>query len=107
MLTSNVSVLDYPADFVFNYDALLNPCCQNSDNALMLLMSMLHKMNVKEVYLAGFDGFGNASGDYCERGYEFERKESEERNRIMSQDLSYWNTMIRVQFVTPTRYVVE
>ena len=107
MLTSNVSVLDYPADFVFNYDALLNPNCQNSDNVLMLLLAILHKLDVKEVYLAGFDGFGNSTGDYCERGYEFERKEAEERNRIMSQDLNYWNTKIKVHFVTPTRYVVE
>lgn len=106
MLTSNVTVLDYPADFVFNYESLLNLNCQNSDNALMLLLSLLNKLAVQQVFLAGFDGFGNASGDYCERGYEFERQEAEQRNRIMSDDLSYWNTLVKIQFITPTRYVV-
>jgi len=106
MLTSNVSVLDYPADYVFNYEALLNPKCKNNDNALMLLLAMLHKLEVRQVHLAGFDGFGNASGDYCERGYEFEKQEAEERNRIMSEDLSYWNTLLKIDFITPTRYVV-
>ncbi len=107
MLTSNVSVLDYAADYVFNYESLLNQKCRNSDNALMLLLSMLHKLEVSEVHLAGFDGFGNISGDYCERGYEFEKQDVEQRNRIMSEDLSYWNTLIKIHFVTPTRYVVE
>lgn len=107
ILTSNVSVLDYPADYMFNYEALLNPNCQNKDNALMLLLALLYKLGVKNVHLAGFDGFGNASGDYCERGYEFEKQEADERNRIMSEDLSYWNKLTKINFVTPTRYVVK
>ena len=106
MLTSNITSLeDYQPDMVFNYESLLNHQYENVDNSLILLLSALSKIGIKNVNLAGFDGFGNPNGDYFQRSYEFYREKQADYNASMSRDLSIINEdSVRLSFVTNTRY---
>lgn len=108
ILTSNITTLDdYKPDFVFNYESLLNTSCINNDNVLVLLLSLLTKLGVKAVKLAGFDGYGNSAGDYFERSYEFQYQSDLKRNETLSADLSLLNKSIQISFITPSNYVIE
>jgi len=106
ILTSNITALDdYQPEMVFNFESLLNKQCENLDNSLVLFLSVINKLRVEKVNLAGFDGFGNPNGDYYQRSYEFHRDKNESYNDSMSRDLSLINEeFVRLNFITSTRY---
>lgn len=54
ILTSNLFDYINKSDFVFNFSKL---AYHNSDNALILLLELMKIINIKELYLCGFDGF--------------------------------------------------
>ena len=109
ILTSNITALDaYQPDWVLNYESLLNNNCEKIDNSLILTLSMLHRLGVEDVLLAGFDGFGNAGDDYYIASYDFANSDRSGFNDAMSRDLSHiHHNAIRLNFITPTRYVIE
>ncbi len=54
--TSNI--IDNSSDhFVVNYDKLLNNIGAVEDNAGLMLLSLLQKLNIVKIHLAGFDGY--------------------------------------------------
>lgn len=105
ILTSNISTLPgYSPDFVLNYESLLWPQVEKKDNTLFLLLSMLHRLGVTQVFLAGFDGFGNGQGDYYQRAYEFSHDQTEDYNATMQRDLALMAGHFDIHFLTPSYY---
>lgn len=107
LITSNITPLDFKPDYVFNYGTLLNNECENSDNALILLLNLLIKIGVKSVKLAGFDGFSADGENYYERGYDFYKDKSDELNKKISSDLKILKSRIEIKFITETKYVID
>lgn len=107
ILTSNITPLDYQPDYILNYESLLYPDAECSDNSLLLLLNALIKIGVKKVYLAGFDGFSSNKENYYDRIYEFTSNKSSERNRLISNALSKINELIQINFITQTEYCLK
>lgn len=104
--TSNVHVVDLKPDYILNFESLLIPQLDNTDNALILLLSFLVKAGVKTVSLAGFDGYKVNENNYYRRGYEvgIDNAENASRNTQIAKSLKYFMDKIQLSFVTPTLY---
>ena len=77
------------------------------DNAALMFLKVLIKINVKEVYIAGLDGFSkNVSENYFDNSLVNNSKfdEIDERNNIMSKVLKSFSRNIKINFITKTKY---
>lgn len=106
IVTSNI-----PADGVYlktKYTELLNCIEAVKDNAGMMLMKFLIGLGVKEVLLAGFDGYSyDISANYAEQQMAMFTKKAilDAMNTGMSVMLSEFAKQIRVEFLTQPRFL--
>lgn len=109
IFTSNVTPVNYQPKYILNYESLLANYSQIPDNALLLLLNFLKKVDVKRVTLAGFDGYKKNHANYYRKGYEMSISENtiELRNHQMSNALSLVNKDIKIEFLTPTLYSIK
>lgn len=107
IITSNIAENFGNENLVINYSDYLNEEPIISDNAGLMLINLLSKMNVKEVSLAGFDGFSSNSLDNY---YDSEYMNSTEFNNLIektnaiSERLNKLKDIIKINFVTESRY---
>ena len=106
LVTSNITPFARPADFVLNYSSLMTENGVNSDNALLLCISLLIKAGVNHVSLAGFDGFQANEQNYFEQEYSFSGTEcyALENNKITIAGLNELSKKIQISFVTKSIY---
>lgn len=107
ILTSNVATWDYKPNYVLNYESLLSKCQECPDNSLLLLLKALSKMNIKKVWLAGFDGFNNNDNNYYDHDYEFSSVKDHHFNEWISEALKEANQYIHLNFITRTHYDIK
>lgn len=104
--TSNID--DYPADsIVFDYFDNLAMEYENNDNALLILLNILIKANINEIYLAGFDGFNYRSKNYYndDLDYFMEKESVDKVNDLMSKYLKLYNKKIHINWLTDSNYI--
>ena len=107
IITSNITALpDFPADLTLNYSTLIDTRMNNVDNSLILVLRMLIKLGVKEVQLAGFDGFTGADTDYYSRTYNLHKESPSKLNESISADLRLLKEEIALSFITHTQYQI-
>lgn len=107
--TSNVVDIGRDIDYTFNFAEL---CIQEEsvrDNPLLLLIQILIKAGVAEVYLAGFDGYAekneaNYFKDYIP--YLYCADDVMKRNNLISSYLDKFGESIRIRSLTPSIYRV-
>ncbi len=105
--TSNITPIPgFTPYLTVNYESLVNTNLVNIDNTLMLLLSLLVKLGVKSVSLAGFDGFTDSGNDYCDRDYILHKASPSALNRSISNDLASLIHYIDLRFITPTHYSI-
>lgn len=106
--TSNVHVVDLKPDYILNFESLLIPQQEKTDNALILLLNFLVKVGVNTVSLAGFDGYKVNESNYYRKGYEVavDNADNAKRNSAMSNALRFFTDKIQLDFVTPTMYSI-
>jgi len=106
--TSNISELDYPIDYLLNYESLIQKGSEVADNVLLILLNALLKMDIYEVYLGGFDGLliDDDSDNYFERGYSFvsDKALKQSRNAAMSMSIKALSDRIKINFITTSLY---
>jgi 4-hydroxy 2-oxovalerate aldolase len=107
ILTSNITKSDIKADYRVNYSSLLG---NNSelDNAGLMFISLLIRLGVKKVELAGFDGFKYDSKDYLEFvSGSYMQKDLDYRNEKISVELWRFSQYIDIDYLTPTMYNMD
>jgi 4-hydroxy 2-oxovalerate aldolase len=106
--TSNLTPTDKPFEHVVNISDLLDRDSEYADNSLMMLLKVLMRSGVKEVNLAGFDGYSGTDDNYLDVGkeYEFAKKKADYLNNYMSGFIRSHKNDIKVNFLTSTRYDV-
>ena len=106
ILTSNITPVDYKPKYVLNYESLLVKESECQDNSLLLLLNFLKRVGVREVKLAGFDGYKLNESNYFRKGYEMSSDNNLKvmRNEQMSEALSRFNNEVKITFITPTLY---
>ena len=91
---------------VINYSSYLNDS-KMFDNVALILLNLFIKIGIKKVHFAGLDGFSNIpSENYFDNKLINNAKVSEfdERNEIMSEELSKISKYINITFITKTLY---
>jgi len=91
-----------------DYTSLILPGKPESDNAGLMLLRLMQRMNMQEVYLAGFDGFTSDIHDnYCDDSLinSSVTEVFEARNKDVREQLSMIMQQMAVHFLTPSLYV--
>lgn len=107
ILTSNISS-GYPNEINVNYIDLLNNTYAVKDNSTLMLLKLLLKLNVKEVSLAGFDGYAYDNIDnYVDKDMLLisSNKVVRDFNIGIIKVLSDLYRKIDIKFITPTKYL--
>ena len=105
--TSNVTPTAEGAfDYVLNFSTLMDRDAEFIDNSLIMLLKALIGLGVKEVALAGFDGYSAEESNYynAEHEYDFVKAKADGLNARMRAFLAETAGQIAVTFVTRSRY---
>ena len=106
--TSNVKSKDVPFSFVFTREPLLEKNESIVDNSLLMLLRLLKRCGVKELVLAGFDGYSDRDENYFNPSmeYSFIRNEASYLNRHIRDVLESEYADLKLEFLTYSRYAV-
>ena len=109
IITSNITPFDAKPEYILNYQSLLQGENRENDNALLLCLSVLCKLRVNKVILAGFDGFSKANMDYYNVSYSFAGNEDyrEKNNEKTIKGLRKLSKKITIEFLTKSLYQEE
>lgn len=105
--TSNITPLDKPFDYTVRYDYLVSENDEIWDNALVIIINLLGKMGIKEINLAGFDGFkSDVEKNYIDPSFKLSSDMaylSAVNERLTKKIAEYRKTMT-INFVTESIY---
>ena len=106
IFSSNIK--DIPKKAVrVNYSALLNDKEYVYDSSGMMLLRLLIRARVKEVSIAGFDGFKkNYLDNYCDKRFlhQEEEKTVRKKNMQMKELIKSMRKEMKINFVTHSKY---
>jgi 4-hydroxy 2-oxovalerate aldolase len=105
--TSNVTRAAGKFDFNLDYEKLIDKTAFVPDNSLLMLLRVLAKVDVKNIALAGFDGYSsNRETNYyaSEMEYQQIRQKSEELNKDVNEKLDEFRKNMNLYFITETLY---
>lgn len=107
IITSNISVGEGISYHAVDYSSYLNEEYCISDNAGLMCINLLKKAGVKDILLAGFDGFSqNLRDNYFDHSYtmEVEGEHLEEMNAAIKRKIRQLKTQMTLNFVTESAY---
>lgn len=105
--TSNVTKVSGLFDYTIEYSSLLDMNCSIIDNSLVMLLRLLKNIGVKEVQLAGFDGYtSNDTPNYFDMAmeYSFSDKQADEVNQYVIDFIEENSNELTVGYITPSLY---
>lgn len=93
-------------DYVVNFASYASKHADIIDNSALMLLKLLLAAGVKEVRIAGMDGYSEVASDYYDREWNYDFSgEAERRNRLISGELEEIGRRLKLSFVTPTAYL--
>lgn len=108
IITSNMKEAIHK-DYVINFYSIAMENKDIIDNAGLMIIKLLVKLGVKEVLLAGMDGY-NPSNPYVysdeNTHYDFS-KDATRRNELISKEIKELKKQVSISFVTKSLYDIE
>jgi 4-hydroxy 2-oxovalerate aldolase len=107
VVTSNVVKIMPYKGMVINYNGLINANYREVDISGAMAIRLLKKMDITQVYLAGFDGFSvDDRESFCNEKlyHKIDSEANELRNSSFEEQLQDLSKQIDLRFITPTRY---
>lgn len=108
IFTSNITDLPETDDVrLVNYSNLLNSGKDVFDSSGMMLLKLLVKAKVKQVGVAGLDGFKiNYLSNYCDKRflYQEDEKTIRRKNKQMREQIKLLEKEMEIHFITPSKY---
>jgi 4-hydroxy 2-oxovalerate aldolase len=105
--TSNITAQENANMIIINYSDYLNSDAIISDNAGLMLLNMLHKIGVREITLAGFDGFNlNNDSNYVDDALQnnVDNDYLTKMNTALAEQLAKLTRFMNISFLTGTKY---
>lgn len=105
---SNVTKTSGEFDYMVNNRDLLDFSAEVIDNSFIMVLKLMEKLNVRKVYLAGFDGYhGGRNQDYVNSWmeYKFNKKQAQRINEYVSQMLDTFKEKMQIVFITDSLYM--
>jgi len=105
IITSNMKEAQ-KYSFIFNYATYTSEYSEIFDNSGVMALKLLMNVGVKNVYIAGMDGYSAKKDvNYFDKRLEYDfSAEAEERNRLIGQEIKNLNHRITCHFLTPSKY---
>jgi 4-hydroxy 2-oxovalerate aldolase len=103
--TSNISYVSLKPDYVFNYQSLLENDAKIKDSAVIMLMKLLYKLNIKNINIAGFDGFSGEKENYYIKGKSLNYKIDNQTSGNLDA-LNHLPNDLNVNFITHSLYKI-
>lgn len=106
--TSNVTKTSGTFDYVLKYSSLIDEEAEVIDNSFIMLLKAMEQLGIKEVSVAGFDGYvpkktGNYIKTYME--YNFDADKTERLNLYVKEKIREFQSDLKVDFLTQSLYV--
>ncbi len=95
-------------DYVVNFASYASKNPEIIDNSVLMLLKLLTVAEIKEVMIAGMDGYSETDRAVyydSELDYDFS-KDAERRNALISADLREIERHLKLRFITPTVYQI-
>ncbi|MGN0470464.1 MAG: aldolase catalytic domain-containing protein [Acutalibacteraceae bacterium] len=105
IVTSNMKDVVHK-DYTVNFSSYASKNPDIIDNSGLMLLKLLMAAGIKEVTIAGMDGYTSSSNNVYyndDLDYDFS-KEAEYRNAIILMELQEINRRMKLEFITPTEY---
>ncbi|MDD2897393.1 MAG: aldolase catalytic domain-containing protein [Desulfuromonadaceae bacterium] len=105
--TSNISESNRKIDYTFNFNSLINDDDVIRDNPVLMLLRIMINMQIKKVYLAGFDGYANDTvSNYPEEYIPFLYCNDQVvlRNEAIKKAIASIQNNLSLELVTPSIY---
>ena len=94
-------------DYVLNFSSYASKNADIIDNSALMLLRMLTAVGIKEVEIAGMDGYSESSAVYYDSEWEYDfSKEATQRNVAISEELRDISRHMKIHFITPTVYTI-
>lgn len=106
LATSNVECRNGRFDFIVKKAPLLDRSEKIMDNSFLMLIKLLLKMKIPEVFCAGFDGYSDKEDNYCDPSmeYNFVKKEAVHLNDYMRKRICEARSDMNIEFITYSAY---
>lgn len=91
-----------------NYSDLINSDDLVFDNAGLMMIKLLINLGVKEVYLAGFDGYSYVNEqNYVANELKliYQKDDSDALNRGINKVLNHYRNLIKINFITTPKFL--
>ena len=105
--TSHITPVGDPFDYTLNYADLITDSNEIWDNALVILLNFLKKIDVHRVSLAGFDGFKkNSEKNYVDKSFDLSKNFDylSAVNRLLTKKLKEYRKDMDIVFLTESIY---
>jgi 4-hydroxy 2-oxovalerate aldolase len=109
ILSSNVKTSTETDEFVVNYGSLIKFGWVNLDSSIILLLRLLQRCGINELYVAGLDGYGQTREAFYKKELdtgldEKTRQEITSDNLSMLEDMKASNPAFSLHFLTESVY---
>ncbi|MBE7706119.1 MAG: hypothetical protein E7Z91_02595 [Cyanobacteria bacterium SIG30] len=104
--TSNISPNNNSSNYVINYANLISRELSVGQSSLFMVINLLKKLEVKEIVLAGFDGFNKLTQPYYDTELQF-RQEVQNGNEITNaivEQIENFKKEVKIIFITKSNY---
>lgn len=108
IITSNIrDAVTY--DYMLNFSSYISQDSEIIDNSGVMFLKVLMSMGIREVWIAGMDGYirGDRPDNYFNLAFESEFPDLEERNVLIGKQLSEINRHMKLRLLTPTKYLPD
>lgn len=96
------------SDYTVNFASYASEKPEIIDNSGLMALRLLAALGVKQVSVAGMDGYSAyQNNDYFDQNLEFDfSKEANLRNTLISSEINEIQKQIKLHFITPTHYTL-
>ncbi len=103
--TSNVN-RTLLASYVVNLASYTSTQKQIYANGGLIALKVMRAVGVKEVFVAGMDGYSDRhADDYFDKNMKLEHSsEAEQKNKLIGKELAQLSKSLKITFITPTKY---
>lgn len=104
--TSNVTKARGNFHYILNYGTLIDRDTEVIDNSLVMFLKEAVALEIKKVYLAGFDGYSKRGDNYFDvsREYSFAKEKADYFNEYVKEFLNTVKDKLIIKFITKSKY---
>ena len=74
------------------------------DNSMIMLLRLLAFIGIRDITMAGFDGFDRSKPNYAYEKHYKDNKHTEDENNTISNYIDRFSSKMKINFLTKTKY---